>query len=640
MKPVTLRFSGLTVLYLALYISYAWLVFYFHGRMPDDTQVTRFTAAEFAPESDSEWKPVTLTHDWRQKNLDITEGWYRFRFELTTLPVTLTSLYIPQLSQNLAVFLNGVEVGNGGSFETPITRNWPRPLIFALAPEFFVQGSNEIVVWLVSEPAGRGVLGDIYLGDRDILTTAYKQRNILKVTWPTASAVVLVIFAILLSSITFRNREDTQYAWLAASMIAMTGHSLPMLMTRIPVPSFYWEWWQHVCIGFSLVCILIFANRFMGVKRDKRETLAWMAVSLLAVVSLLFGLTGNQAIYYPWAGATWGGLSVLLGTFPVYSLTKVMLKDKDPQKIMMLGAGCMMFYFGALDEMFVAGLTSRENGYLVHFASPVVAFVFTAILFSRFVSASQEAAKLNRELESRVRQKTQELELTYNRLKAMEREQLLAQERERFNRDLHDGLGGYLAGALAMAERTSGSESSLVTTLQDATDEMRLMIDSAEASGADLGMIVGTLRPKLERQLNSAGFTLQWEVLDTRRVKELGPSAAMQMVRIAQELVCNAIKHSGGSVVQIRLADSADGGVALSFSDNGTCQRLSRAQGNGMRNLHTRAAKLEAQLLLDPYGELGGLTATLLLPAAGEPVSPLKRVTPVKTLRPPERQQA
>jgi len=623
-KSTSLRFHSITVLSITLFVAYSWLVFHLHDAQPDDSQVTRFSAAEFAPGSESEWTAVELAHNWRQFDLAIAEGWYRFNFELQTLPVTLTALYIPKLSQNLAVFINGVEVGNGGSFETPISRNWPRPLLFPVAPEFFVEGRNEIVIWLVSEPAGRGMLGDIFLGDRDVLGQAYDNRHLLKVTLPAALVVVLVILACLLTSITYRNRRDSQYAWLGASMIGLMGHSLPMLMTRIPVPSFYWEWFQHCCIGFTVLFVLIFANRFVGIDKDRRETIAFFTLFLLAILSLSIGFTEHQALYYAWGGTVWGGLSVLLGTIPAYTLTKVMIKDKDPQKVMMLASGCMMIFFGAQDELFVAGLISGEDGYLVHYASPVVAIVFTAILFSRFVRASLDAEKLNKELETRVQQKSDELAQTYQRIQAMEREQLLAQERERFNRDLHDGLGGYLAGALAMAERLSGDRSSLVSTLQDATDEMRLMIDTAEASGADLGMIVGTMRPKLERHLNCAGFELHWTVLDTHHVNELGPSAAMQLVRIAQEVVCNAVKHSGGSLMRIRLANNdCDNRVALSFSDNGTCHRLSRERGNGMRNIQARANQLNALITCEPKGELGGLTVSLLLPSMSSSLQPM-----------------
>lgn len=618
MAALTARFYGLAALSIAVVIGYSWLVYYVHDLHPDEAGITTFSTAEFTTGSSAKWEPVELTHDWLKNDLIISEGWYRLRFELDMLPVTLTALYIPKLSQNLAVYLNGVEVGNGGSFETSIARNWPRPLMFELAPEFFVRGRNEITLWLVSEPIGRGMLGDIYLGDREILDQAYAMRNSLKVTMPTAYSVVLVIFAVFLSSITFRNRKDTQYAWLAACMLGLTGHSLPMLVTHIPVSSFYWEWWRHICMGFSLVFILIFINRFVGINKDVRESVAFTMVSVLAFVGLLFGLFGLESAYYAWAGTIWGGISVLIGTIPMYTLTKLLIRDKDPQKVMMLASGTMMFFFGAHDALFVAGVLSRENGFLVHYASPMVAIIFTTILFTRFVRASIEAEELNKLLEYRVQQKTQELAQTYQRLQIMERERLIAQERERFNRDLHDGLGGYLAGALAIAERSTGEQSSLVSTLRDATDEMRLMIDSAEASGADLGMIVGTMRPKLERLLNNAGFDLKWTVQDTHPVKELGPSSAMQLVRIAQEAVCNAIKHSGGSLMHIKLANSACGQVALSISDNGDCQNLNRTCGNGMRNMRLRAEKINACVSTDQAGELGGLTLTVILPADTE----------------------
>ena len=91
------------------------------------------------------------------------------------------------------------------------------------------------------------------------------------------------------------------------------------------------------------------------------------------------------------------------------------------QKIVMLGAGSMLFVFGAHDALFVAGYLSMQNGYLVHYASPIVALIFTAILFGRFARASRMAEELNRTLEQRIAEKSAELTSTYQRLQQLVR---------------------------------------------------------------------------------------------------------------------------------------------------------------------------------------------------------------------------
>ena len=611
----TSRFVWAFVLAVATLSCVAWLIFHVHSVMPSASeQVIEFSSGEFSPENKVSWKSVALPDDWRKRNLPISHAWYRFEFDLDTLPLKLNALYFPTLSQNLAVYLNGVEIGDGGSLQEPVARHWPRPLMFPIAPEFFKTGKNELLIWLVSEPAGRGLLTRFYLGDRDALLGAYSNRANLKVTAPTVFAVGLTVFGMLLISITCRRRKDSQYAWGGISLIGLACHSLPMLLTHSPVSSFFWEWWQHVCIGSTVVAITLFVNRFLSLYRPRIEWAAATIVAVSAVISLLFDVAGHSAFYFRFGGAYWGGLSVLIGVIPLVTLSSAMLKDKDPQKVTLLCAGTLLFFFGAHDELFVMGVLSRQNGYLMHYASPFAALIFTSILFSRFVQASTEVEELNNTLEKRVEQKSRELLVTHEKLRQLEREKLITQERERFNRDMHDGLGGYLANALALAEKTTGQHSGLVTTLKDATEEMRLMIDSAEASGEDIGMIIGTLRPKLERQLNHSGFRLRWNVQETDPIRSLGPASAMQLIRIVQETINNACKHSGGDLVEVSIYNGSAGTVVLEISDNGICRTLSRTGGNGTYNIQTRAEQLEGRATFTSSGKLGGLTVQVSVP--------------------------
>lgn len=606
------RFILVSLLVLIGFFTYSRLVFLAHTwAPPNDPAIDVFTQMEFSADQGLSWTPVLLPHEWQLESFPIEDGWYRHHFQLETLPVTLVTLYLPNLSQNVAAYLNGVEVGNGGKLDTPIARNWPRPLAFTVAPEVLHVGQNELLIWVISQPPGQGLLGPIYLGDRDLLDQAYANRVSLKVNVPMASVVILSIFSILLCTITLRRRKETEYAWGGAGLLFLAGHSLPMLVSRIPVSDFLWDWWRQACMGFAVVCLLIFNHRYLGVRSPRIERIAMGAVILSASIGLFIGLSGRESLYFRWGGHHWATLSILIAMVPTLVLLRAVLVDRDPQKILMMGAGGMLFAFGTHDVLFVMGFLSRQNGFLVHFASPVVALIFTFILFDRFVRANHEADELNRTLEMRISQKGDELASTYERVRRLEREAVISQERERFNRDLHDGLGGYLAGALAMAEKSADNESDLVSTLKDATEEMRLMIDSAEASGDDLGMILGTLRPKLERQLQQSGFELEWVVHDTQAVDELGPSDAMQLVRIAQESVSNAIKHSGGSRLRISLKDGDKGDVVLRFDSDGQCERTHRPGGHGMANLRQRARQLGCEITIEPCSELGGLAVIL-----------------------------
>ena len=94
--------------------------------------------------------------------------------------------------------------------------------------------------------------------------------------------------------------------------------------------------------------------------------------------------------------------------------------------------------------------------------------------------ALNQAEISNEVLEARVRQKSLELEHSYALLRESERASARAQERARFNREIHDGLGAQLITALRGVERGALDKQQVAQTLQEGLDELRLLMDSSD----------------------------------------------------------------------------------------------------------------------------------------------------------------
>src|SRR5262249_47141433 len=67
-------------------------------------------------------------------------------------------------------------------------------------------------------------------------------------------------------------------------------------------------------------------------------------------------------------------------------------------------------------------------------------------------TALTQSEQLNVTLEQRVAEKHAELERNYARLRRLERDRAVTEERDRIMRDMHDGVGGQLVSTLAMVE--------------------------------------------------------------------------------------------------------------------------------------------------------------------------------------------
>jgi signal transduction histidine kinase len=178
--------------------------------------------------------------------------------------------------------------------------------------------------------------------------------------------------------------------------------------------------------------------------------------------------------------------------------------------------------------------------------------------------------------------------------KQVERERAVAAERDRIMRELHDGLGANLVGALALVE-DGASQEEVAEVLRDAIDEMRLVIDSLEPAADDLPTLLGMMRSRLEPRLVRQGLRFEWAVSDLRP-SAMPADGLLHVLRILQEAVTNVRKHAGARVVTVSTGErrSADGrdGIWIAVADDGVGISPGASPGRGQANMRYRAAQL------------------------------------------------
>jgi signal transduction histidine kinase len=262
---------------------------------------------------------------------------------------------------------------------------------------------------------------------------------------------------------------------------------------------------------------------------------------------------------------------------------------------------------GVHDWLLQLGMWQHDHWYLMHYASPLLFMVFTWLLTSRFVQALRQSEALNRELEQRVEEKHRELEAGYRQLRELEQRQAVATERERIMRDLHDGLGGHLVSALAMAEKSNRAPD-LERTLREALDDLRLVIDSLDSENDDLPVLLGMVRSRIEHRMTRAGLRFDWQVQDVPPIAGFGPEMALQVLRIVQETFTNIVKHARARTVTVSTGEGQHGdgypaGVYLEIRDDGQGMH-NRGHGRGLENMRYRAQQIGGTLAIasDTHG--------------------------------------
>ena len=236
--------------------------------------------------------------------------------------------------------------------------------------------------------------------------------------------------------------------------------------------------------------------------------------------------------------------------------------------------------------------------------------------------------KLNRELEERVRLRTESLAREVRERVRLQRELLDTSEREqrRIGRDLHDGLCQQLTGtALAghalsqqMNQRSpvdSAAVSRLVELIEGAIEMTRTLSRGLNPVEIEVGRLADNFRELAGRMQGRLKVECVFEC--PHPVPPLELIVATHLYRIAQEAAENAVQQGHASRIVMSL-DGSEEELVLTVSDNGTGSSANNfgMDGLGLRLMVYRADLIGAALHMDPL-PAGGTRVTCTLPLVG-----------------------
>lgn len=187
-------------------------------------------------------------------------------------------------------------------------------------------------------------------------------------------------------------------------------------------------------------------------------------------------------------------------------------------------------------------------------------------------------------------------------------------ERERLVADIHDGIGSQLGVIATLAGSGKLDARQLADDLTGCLDDLRWIVDSLDADSGRIDFALGEVRARLAPRCGALGVELSWQVADDLR-DEWPATSVLQVVRSAQELVSNALRHAQCKHITLTLSDShrIPGWVELVVDDDGVgLVPRANSVGRGLKNLKLRAESLGGQFALQEL--CTGLRAVLEFP--------------------------
>ncbi|MDQ1011604.1 signal transduction histidine kinase [Streptomyces sp. V4I23] len=209
--------------------------------------------------------------------------------------------------------------------------------------------------------------------------------------------------------------------------------------------------------------------------------------------------------------------------------------------------------------------------------------------------------------------------LTNARLYERSRELTIAEERSRLAHELHDAVSQKLfslrltaQAAAALVDRDPGrakGELQQVAELAaEAADELRAAVVELRPAALDEDGLVNTLRTQIQvlDRAHTAKVTF-----DTRGVRALPAAQEEALLRVAQEALHNALRHSGADRVDVVLVRRGQGAL-LSVTDDG--------KGFEPRTVRRAGRHLGLVSMRDRAGGVGGRLSVESAPGKGTTV--------------------
>jgi signal transduction histidine kinase len=239
---------------------------------------------------------------------------------------------------------------------------------------------------------------------------------------------------------------------------------------------------------------------------------------------------------------------------------------------------------------FVAALTESASVLLVGAGVPMVVIATSrklvveraearALAARQSVMVADQAAQLQRQAEA----------------------QAVTDERKRFARDIHDGIGGQLVSLLWRARYEPIPQDEMVAEIEQGIADLRLVVDALDEGPVSLPVALSNFAHRARQQLDAAGIAFEWDIPRDFDLTWSDPRAILNFYRVLQEAVANSVRHAKAKTVSIKVdCPHNDGRLRVLVVDDGIgFNPAIVAGGRGLANLKSRTSAMGGAISFD-----------------------------------------
>lgn len=577
-------------------------------------------------------RPVVLPHHFPSRFTLDDPPLYRLTFERPAGAAAQTwSVFLPRVTNGAEVAVNGAVIldsrrdpdANRPDRNTPQIATIPAPLL--------QDGANTLTIRLLVWGPLTGFVDRVYLGPDEALRPAYDRRAALFLTLPVVFSAWQAILAVILAIMWLMRRHEPAYGILAAAMALGAAQAFG----TTPLAHSPFAGLNAVLVAsapLESAFVLVFILMFLGLKPPRYLPLIFVPGLLVVAIGLL-----GDPLFVRSAYLVLGPPVVGFCLFAIAIVLAIVAVSRGNAVALVLGSAVtIVLTCWIYDLLSVTNVLTDRRIFTSRLSYSALVITIGAGLTWRFARALNEVDGFATRMVGLVREAEDKLRASFAREEERARAAALASERTRLMRDLHDGLGGQLVSIVALSERRGGRDQ-IGEAARSALKDLRLVIDAMDDIDGDLMLALGSWRERISAQLRPHGLILEWRILTPEGLPlhpELRPWHVIQILRLLDEAVTNAVKHAGAQRIGIGLETITPGagpthgritveddGRGFSLSPDGTAALASPKAARGLANMRKRAASCGARLDLSsgPAGTRVRLDLPGRFPEAEDP---------------------
>jgi len=554
-------------------------------------------------EASSSAQTVKLPYRWDrfsgQRN-----GRVQFQIRLDPLkgvPDGPRAVYFAKIGNQFEVRINGMLVSASLDAQS-VGPDYSKAPRLITVPQALLRGDDLLEITIRAQALRRGGLSVVYFGVESDLQQEFSQAYRWRIMGSLAVVSINLVFG-LFSLLLWSQQRAPLFLLFGMAQLIWAFRVCDVLIDETPLG---WPaWGVAVAFAYALYVGLV-ARLTMLVLNIDRDwfSVAWRAYLVGAAgVSLVAFAQGYLMLWTAWLGLMIG-LALLCAGVAIY----VAWRSHQREHGLLAFSLFISVLVGIRDWVYVwlAPDTFGDASW-VRYVSILFCLTMGFIIADRYTRADRKLRFFNQMLVDRVAERERQLVASFEQtVEALQQAAALA-ERQRLMRDMHDGLGSRLSGALSVLRGNPSSHSVVVEYITEALEELKLTVDSLQDYVGDLGTVLGNLRYRLQDRLKAAGVNLIWRVSPLPPFERLTPTSVRSIQNLMLEVVANAMRHGAATEITVTARfDAESHSVWIVIEDNGRGFDPAAVRGGrGLVLIRQRARELGGEATIEGCLERG-----------------------------------